>query len=115
MTEPWIHPSAVLLLGAALLPFVPRAARKVFLVLVPVLAFAAVLLMQGHNGVYGVVPFMKWTLTFGRVDALSLVFAYIMTLMCIIGTVYGLSSRPSTWPPGPMWRALWASSFAATT
>jgi multicomponent Na+:H+ antiporter subunit D len=27
---------------------------------------------------------------FGRVDALSLVFAYIMGLMCILGTLYGL-------------------------
>ena len=58
MTEPWIHPSAVLLLGAVILPLLPRAVRRVFIVLVPVLAFCAVLLMQGHNGVYGVVPFM---------------------------------------------------------
>jgi len=37
-----------------------------------------------------VVQFMDWTLTFGRVDALSMVFAYIMTLMCIIGSIYGM-------------------------
>jgi len=90
MTESWIHPSAVLLLGAAILPLLPRAVRRVLIVLVPVLAFGAVLLMQGHNGVYGVVPFMNWELTFGRVDALSMVFAYIMTLMCVIGSIYGL-------------------------
>ena len=90
MTEPWIHPSAVLLLGAVILPLLPRAVRRMFIVLVPVLAFGAVLLMQGHNGVYGVVPFMKWQLIFGKVDALSMVFAYIMTLMCVIGSIYGL-------------------------
>ena len=90
MTEQWIHPSAILLLGAVILPLLPRAVRRMFIVLVPVLAFGAVLLMQGHNGVYGVVPFMKWQLIFGKVDALSMVFAYIMTLMCVIGSIYGL-------------------------
>ena len=90
MTEPWIHPSAVLLLGAVILPLLPKALRRICIVLVPVLAFCAVLLMQGHNGVYGVLPFMKWQLIFGKVDALSMVFAYIMTLMCVIGSVYGL-------------------------
>ena len=90
MTEQWIHPSAILLLGAVILPLLPRAVRRMFIVLVPVLAFCAVLLMQGHNGVYGVVPFMKWQLVFGKVDALSMVFAYIMTLMCVIGSIYGL-------------------------
>ena len=90
MTEPWIHPSAVLLLGAVILPLLPKALRRICIVLVPVLAFCSVLLMQGHNGVYGVVPFMKWQLVFGKVDALSMVFAYIMTLMCVIGSVYGL-------------------------
>ena len=34
--------------------------------------------------------FLDWTLVFGRVDALSLVFGYIMSLMCILGTLYGL-------------------------
>ena len=45
MTEPWIHPSAVLLLGAVILPLLPKALRRICIVLVPVLAFCAVLLM----------------------------------------------------------------------
>ena len=40
MTEQWIHPSAVLLLGAVILPMLPRAVRRMFIVLVPVLALA---------------------------------------------------------------------------
>ena len=32
----------------------------------------------------------QWTLVFGRVDSLSLVFAVIMSGMCCIGTLYGL-------------------------
>ncbi|MFZ5427769.1 MAG: Na(+)/H(+) antiporter subunit D [Thermodesulfobacteriota bacterium] len=90
MSDLWIHPTVILLAGALLLPLVPKALKKAFLVAVPVLAFLDVLSMQGHNGTYGVMHFMDWTLTFGRVDGLSMVFAYIMTLMCIIGTIYGL-------------------------
>ena len=87
MTE-FIHPGFVLIIGALLLPFIRGPLKRPYLVLVPALAFLSVLYMQ--NGTYGVVPFMDWELTFGRVDALSKIFGYIMTLMCIIGTVYGL-------------------------
>ena len=90
MIDTWIHPSAILLAGAVILPCLPKAWRKIFLVMVPLLAFADVVSMQGHNGVFGSLRFMDATMVFGRVDALSMVFAYIMSLMCIIGTVYGL-------------------------
>ena len=90
MIDTWIHPSAILLAGAVILPCLPKAWRKIFLVLVPLLAFADVVSMQGHNGVFGSLRFLDATMIFGRVDALSMVFAYIMSLMCIIGTVYGL-------------------------
>jgi multicomponent Na+:H+ antiporter subunit D len=90
MTDFWLHPSLILIVGGLLLPLVPRSLKKAFLVLVPVLTFADVLSMQGHGGTYAVTHFMDWTLTFGRVDSLAMVFAYIMTLMCVIGTIYGL-------------------------
>ena len=90
LSDTWILPSATLLAGAVILPCLPKAWRKIFLVLVPLLAFADVVSMQGHNGVFGSLRFMDATMIFGRVDALSMVFAYIMSLMCIIGTVYGL-------------------------
>jgi multicomponent Na+:H+ antiporter subunit D len=88
MSDFWLHPSLILFIGAVVLPFVPKALKKPYLVAVPVLAFVDVLFMQ--NGTFGVVKFLDWHLTFGRVDALSTVFGYIMTLMCIIGTIYGL-------------------------
>jgi multicomponent Na+:H+ antiporter subunit D len=87
-TELWLHPALILLIGALGLPLAKGVARKPYLLLIPVLAFAAVLQME--QGIYGVFPILDWNLTFGRVDKLSLVFAYIMTLMCIIGTLYGL-------------------------
>jgi len=87
----WIHPAVILIVGALILPLLPKTLKRPYLLVVPVLAFVDVLAMQGHNGTYGVMGFMDWTLTFGRVDGLSMVFAYIMTLMCIIGTIYGLN------------------------
>jgi multicomponent Na+:H+ antiporter subunit D len=88
MTTDFIHPGFVLIIGALLLPFIMGPLRKPYLILMPIIAFACVLKMQ--HGTYGVVHFMDWQLTFGRVDALSQVFGYIMTLMCIIGSMYGL-------------------------
>ncbi|TBV81503.1 MAG: Na(+)/H(+) antiporter subunit D [Desulfobulbaceae bacterium] len=88
MSDFWLHPALIMILGALVLPFVRGAGRRPFLLVVPLIAFAAVLQMQ--EGIHGIFYFMDWQLTFGRVDRLSLVFAYIMTLMCIIGTIYGL-------------------------
>jgi multicomponent Na+:H+ antiporter subunit D len=92
----WLHPTLIYIVGALLLPLIPREFKKPYLVVVPVLAFFDVLTMNGAHGVHGVVHYLDWTLTFGRVDALSLVFAHIMTLMCIIGTVYGLHVEQDT-------------------
>lgn len=91
MSNIWVHPALILIVGALLLPFVKgRPLKKAFLILVPVLAFIDVLYMGGHHGTFGIVQFLDWHLTFGRVDRLSQVFGYIMTLMCIIGSMYGL-------------------------
>jgi len=86
----WLHPTLIYIAGALLLPLIPRGLRKAYLLLVPCLAFFAVLTMNGSHGMYGVIQYLDWSVIFGRVDALSLVFAHIMTLMCIIGTIYGL-------------------------
>jgi multicomponent Na+:H+ antiporter subunit D len=39
---------------------------------------------------------MEWSLVFGRVDGLSSVFGYIMSLMCILGTLYGLHVKDTS-------------------
>lgn len=91
MTTSFIHPALILICGALLLPFIKDPFRKPYLFLVPFLTFIDVLYLSQHHGTYGVFTFMgDWTLTFGRVDSLSLVFAFIMALMSIIGTIYGL-------------------------
>jgi multicomponent Na+:H+ antiporter subunit D len=88
MNSFWVHPSLILLAGAALLPLVPSKFKKPYLLLVPLLVFARTLNLT--SGSFGHVDFLDWTLVFGRVDKLSLVFGYIMSLMCILGTLYGL-------------------------
>ena len=88
MIDLWLHPAAILLIGAVLLPLVRGRIRTGLLLTVPLLAFASVASMK--TGTHGVVQFLGWTLTFGRVDALSQVFGYIMTLMCVLGSLYAL-------------------------
>ncbi|MDR0477146.1 MAG: Na+/H+ antiporter subunit D, partial [Desulfobulbaceae bacterium] len=87
----FLHPSLILLVGAVLLPLMRDLFRKPYLLLIPILALLDVVFLNAHPGTHGVVKFMgDWTLTFGRVDSLSSVFAFIMALMAIIGTLYGL-------------------------
>ena len=88
MSDLWLHPAVILLLGALLMPLLRGRARSVLLIAVPLLAFARVMYLE--PGLHGGLHFLDWTLTFGRVDKLSQVFGYIMTLMCILGSVYAL-------------------------
>ncbi|MFT3830950.1 MAG: Na(+)/H(+) antiporter subunit D [Opitutaceae bacterium] len=91
MNNLWIHPSLVLIAGAVLLPLIPKALKKAFLLFVPLAAFGVVLSMLGQDSaLHGQVNFLDWTLTFGRVDKLALVFAVIMSGMACVGTLYGL-------------------------
>ena len=88
MTDFWLHPAAILLAGAVLVPLARGRVRSFLLLAVPLLAFAQVASMQA--GTHGCVRFLEWGLTFGRVDRLSQVFGYIMTLMCVLGSLYSL-------------------------
>ncbi len=88
----FIHPALIMIIGALLLPFIRGVFRKPFLLLIPVLTFIDVLWLSQNHGTYGVVGFLAndWTLTFGRVDSLAMVFGFIMALMALIGTIYGM-------------------------
>jgi multicomponent Na+:H+ antiporter subunit D len=90
MASSFMHPSLLLILGALLLPFIQGPLRKPYLFLVPLLALGAVVLNTGLTGNFATVSFLDWQLVFGRVDKLSTVFALIMALMAVIGTLYGL-------------------------
>jgi len=89
-TSYFFHPALILILGALLLPFIKEPFRKPYLALIPILTFINVVYLGFHPGIYGQVNFLDWQLTFGRIDGLSNVFAFIMALMAIIGTIYSL-------------------------
>jgi len=91
MIEFWLHPALILILGGALLPLVPERFRKAYLILIPVLTFLRTAALA--PGTFAEVGFLEWKLVFGRVDRLSTVFGYIMSLMCILGSLYGLQVR----------------------
>ncbi len=91
MSDLWVHPSLILIAGALLLPAIPERLRKGWLLLVPLLVFARIATLS--KGTFGEVHLLQFTLTFGRVDALSTVFGYIMALMCLLGTLYGLQVK----------------------
>ncbi|HWH71173.1 MAG TPA: proton-conducting transporter membrane subunit, partial [Candidatus Sulfotelmatobacter sp.] len=88
MNNFWIHPSLILIFGALLLPLVPARLKKGYLLLIPALVFARALTLS--LGEFGQVQFLDWNLVFGRVDKLSRIFIHIMSLMCFIGTLYGV-------------------------
>jgi multicomponent Na+:H+ antiporter subunit D len=88
MSPEWVHPGLVLIAGAWLVPLLKGRAKRVTMILVPALALIDCLLLQ--PGTYGVVRFIGQDLTFGRVDRLSLVFAYVFALMTVVGMVYAL-------------------------
>jgi multicomponent Na+:H+ antiporter subunit D len=88
MNSFWLHPSLILIFGSLVLPLIPTRAKRAYLLAIPILVFVRTLNMA--KGAFGEVQFLDWTLVFGRVDALSLVFGYIMSLMCILSTLYGL-------------------------
>ncbi len=90
ITSLFFHPSLILIFGAILLPFIRGPFKQPYLMLVPVAAFIQVVSVGFSPGIYGQVSFLEWQLIFGRIDALSSVFAFIMALMAIIGTLYGL-------------------------
>ncbi|MGM0680888.1 MAG: Na(+)/H(+) antiporter subunit D [Thermodesulfobacteriota bacterium] len=90
MIDIWFHPALYLLIGGLLLPlFREGVIKKCFIMAVPLVTFMSVIYL--HNGIYGEVRFMDWQLVFGRVDALSNIFCYIMALMAIIGTLFSLN------------------------
>lgn len=84
----WIHPGALLISGAVLVPFLKGRVKQAYLLLLPVLAFVAIISMS--QGTHGVVRLLNHDLVFGRVDRLALVFGYIFAIMTFIGFTYGL-------------------------
>jgi multicomponent Na+:H+ antiporter subunit D len=84
----FIHPSLFYLIGGLVIPLISGRLRQGYMLLLALGAFFSVVYMP--HGTYGVYEFLNWKMTFGQVDKLSRVFAYIFTLMGVIGVIYSL-------------------------
>jgi multicomponent Na+:H+ antiporter subunit D len=84
----WVHPAIFFYIGSLLLPFMKGKARKFFILFIPVLSIIDVALM--HAGTYGSYRFLNMNIVFGRVDKLSLVFAWVFVIMAFLGALYAL-------------------------
>ena len=87
----WIHPGIVIFLGAFLIPFIKnRRAKQVYFLLIPIAGL--IILILTTAGVFGSIPpypdalhkwripFLRYTLELGRIDKLSMVFAYVYVI-----------------------------------
>jgi len=84
----WVHPSLFFFLGALILPLLRGKIKKGFILLIPVLAIISVALTQ--YGSYGQYHFLNVVGLFGRVDKLSMVFAWVFVIMAFLGALYAL-------------------------
>ena len=89
MTSSFIHPGLIMLIGAFFVPVIPKGtAKKVYLLLLPALAFISVLSLS--EGTYWATSFLGSEIVMGRVDKLSIIFAYIFTMASFASMLYGL-------------------------
>ena len=84
----FLHPSVFYILGGLFIPFLKGRVKQGYMFFVSLLAFFAVVNLP--YGAFGVYEFLSWKLTFLEVDKLSKVFAYIFTIMGVIGVIYSI-------------------------
>ena len=86
-----LAPCVPLLVGALAVPFLRGKLRSAWLLLLPLVGFANLLVLQdGSWGLYGLLGFGSEELTFVRADALSMVFGYIFHIAAFLGVLYAL-------------------------
>ncbi|MBE0524411.1 MAG: Na(+)/H(+) antiporter subunit D [Methanosarcinales archaeon] len=87
----WVPPAAIFILGALLIPLFKGKARQLYVLIIPVIALANLLVME--SGTKWTVGYLKYDLIFGQVDKLSMVFGYVFVIMAFIGVLYSLHVR----------------------
>ncbi|HDJ28462.1 MAG TPA: Na(+)/H(+) antiporter subunit D [Proteobacteria bacterium] len=84
-----LPPAFIYIIGALLIPLIRvRRLQQAVALLIPVLAMATLLRMP--QGVYWQVQFLDYELILGRVDKLSLLFAYIFVIISFISMIYAI-------------------------
>lgn len=92
-----LPPALILILGALLIPVLPKRALPFWVVAVPLLGFANLLSIEipafGESVTRWQVSFLDFELTFGRIDRFSLLFGHIFSLLTIIAFIYILHTK----------------------
>jgi multicomponent Na+:H+ antiporter subunit D len=83
-----VPPVIIFVVGALLVPFIPGRLKSAWLLLIPVIGFLN--LMYLGEGTHFRIDFLDYHLVLGRVDKLSLLFAYIFHLISFIAILYAL-------------------------
>ncbi len=83
-----LPPSVIFILGALLIPLLKGRAKSIYLLLLPVVSFLN--LINITEGTHWVIRFLDYELIFGRVDRLSLLFAYAFHLISFIAILYAI-------------------------
>ncbi len=90
----WFHPGLIYILGAFLIPLFRGTIKKGYLLLLPVLALINLLLMSkgvfSPEGKEWILPFLGYDLILGRVDKLSMVFAYVFVIASFCMMLYAI-------------------------
>ena len=97
----WIHPGVVICIGGFLIPFIKwRSIKLTFFLLLPIAGLAILLLTSmGHFGPIPSwpeslhtwrIPFLQYSLVLGRINKLSMVFAYIYVIAAFCMNIYAL-------------------------
>jgi multicomponent Na+:H+ antiporter subunit D len=84
----WIPPAFIFILGALLVPLFKGRTQKVYILLLPLLAFTD--LLSTSHGTSWAYNYLGYELIFGQVDKLTMVFAYVFVIMAFIGMLYAL-------------------------
>jgi multicomponent Na+:H+ antiporter subunit D len=83
-----VPPVIIFVVGALLVPFIPGRLKSAWLLLIPVIGFLN--LMYLGEGTHFRIDFLDYHLVLGRVDKLSLLFAYVFHLISFIAILYAL-------------------------
>ena len=80
-------PALILIIGALLIPFLKGHIKSAYMILLPIVAFLAILNIPPGN--YQMFSFLGQDMSL-RFDSLSLVFAYVFVIIACIANIYAL-------------------------
>ncbi len=84
-------PGLILILGAIVVPFLPRTLRGIYMLALPIVAFFYLLSLP--TGDHAQIEILGLTLKTLRIDRLSLIFGYIFLLAAFLNVIYALHDQ----------------------